>query len=167
MFTMVEHLLFFSKVWRHLGIKVLSLWSLGVEFGPILAYIGLQLLKSSWAYFSFSDAPNVLCRWKIWTAGRPVQHLDSSQMKPCCCNSCSMRFFFLLSCWNTQGLPWNRHHLEGTSCCSKTLIYLSAFIVPSKHGSCPDSMYFCTSIPSEMLTLELKADNMLEGLRPL
>ncbi len=39
---------------------------------------------------------------------------------------------FALSCWNTQGLPWNRHHLEGSICCSKTFIYLSAFIVPSK-----------------------------------
>ncbi len=24
---------------------------------------------------------------KIWTAGRPIQHLDTSTMKPCCCNS--------------------------------------------------------------------------------
>ncbi len=27
---------------------------------------------------------------------------------------------FALSCWNTQGLPWNRHCLEGSICCSKT-----------------------------------------------
>ncbi len=39
---------------------------------------------------------------------------------------------FALSCWNTQGLTWNRRHLEGSICCSKTFIYLSAFIVPSK-----------------------------------
>ncbi len=39
---------------------------------------------------------------------------------------------FALSSWNTQGLPWNRRHLEGSVCCSKTFIYLSAFIVPSK-----------------------------------
>ncbi len=39
---------------------------------------------------------------------------------------------FALSCWNTQGLPWNRRHLEGSICCFKTFIYLSAFIVPSK-----------------------------------
>ncbi len=25
----------------------------------------------------------------------------------------------VLSCWNTQGLPWNRRHLEGSICCSK------------------------------------------------
>ncbi len=32
---------------------------------------------------------------------------------------------FALSCWNTR-------RLEGSICCSKTFIYLSAFIVPSK-----------------------------------
>ncbi len=44
---------------------------------------------------------------------------------------------FALSCWNTQGLPWNRHHLEGSICCSKTFIYLSAFIMPSKTCKLP------------------------------
>ncbi len=39
---------------------------------------------------------------------------------------------FALSCWNTQGLPWNRCRLEGSICYSKTVIYLSAFIVPPK-----------------------------------
>ncbi len=39
---------------------------------------------------------------------------------------------FALSCWNTQGLPWNRRRLEGSICFSKTFIYLSAFIVHSK-----------------------------------
>ncbi len=37
-----------------------------------------------------------------------------------------------LSSRNTQGLPWNRHHVEGSTCCSKIFVYLSAFIVPSK-----------------------------------
>ncbi len=37
---------------------------------------------------------------------------------------------FALSCWN-------RHHLEGSICCSKTFIYLSAFIVPSKTCKLP------------------------------
>ncbi len=32
---------------------------------------------------------------------------------------------FALSCWNTQGLPWNRHRLEGSICCSKTFIPFS------------------------------------------
>ncbi len=37
---------------------------------------------------------------------------------------------FSLSCWNTR-------HLEGSICCSKTFIYLSAFIVPSKTCKLP------------------------------
>ncbi len=44
---------------------------------------------------------------------------------------------FALSCWNTQGLPWNRCRLEGSICCSKTFIYLSVFIVPSKTCKLP------------------------------
>ncbi len=44
---------------------------------------------------------------------------------------------FALSCWNTQGLPWNRRRLEGTIYCSKTFIYISAFIVPSKTCKLP------------------------------
>ncbi len=42
-----------------------------------------------------------------------------------------------LSSRNTQGLPWNRHHVEGSTCCSKTFVYLSAFIVPSKTCKLP------------------------------
>ncbi len=37
---------------------------------------------------------------------------------------------FALSCWNTR-------HLEGSICCSKTFIYLSAFIVLSKTCKLP------------------------------
>ncbi len=44
---------------------------------------------------------------------------------------------FALSYWNTQGLLWNRRHLEGSICCSKTFIYLSAFIVSSKTCKLP------------------------------
>ncbi len=36
-----------------------------------------------------------------------------------------------------QGLPWNRRRLEGSICCSKTFIYFSAFIVPSKTFKLP------------------------------
>ncbi len=61
---------------------------------------------------------------------------------------------FALSCWNTQGLPWNRHRLEGSTCCPKTFIYLSACIVPSKTCNLP--------IPyaPAMLAFELNADNI-------
>ncbi len=37
---------------------------------------------------------------------------------------------FALSCWNTR-------RLEGSICCSKTFIYLSAFVVPSKTCKLP------------------------------
>ncbi len=104
---------------------------------PFLSDKGFQLLKSLWLslmYFSFNDAQHVLYSWKMWTAGRPIQHPDSSTTKTCCCNSCSM-WLFPLSCWNT-------HHLERSICCFKPYIYiyiythththLSAFTVPSK-----------------------------------
>ncbi len=39
---------------------------------------------------------NVLFRGKIWTAGSPIQHPDSSTTKSCCCNSCSMWFCIVL-----------------------------------------------------------------------
>ncbi len=73
---------------------------------PFLPDIGFQLLKSLWSsltYFSFNDAPNVLYRWKIWTAGRPIQHPDSSTTKPCCCNSCSMGFCIVLLKYTSSG----------------------------------------------------------------
>ncbi len=111
------------KMSGHRGYEFLEFWCWNLAFLPD---IGFQLLKSSWSslmYFSYNDAPNVLYRWKIWTAGRTIQHPDSSTMKPCCCISCSM-WFWILSCWNTQGLPWNSHHLEGSICCSKTFYIL-------------------------------------------
>ncbi len=68
--------------------------------------------------------------------------------------------YFTLSCWNT-------HHLEGSICCSKTVIYLSAFLVPSK--TCKLSIPYALMHlhTSEMLAFELNADNTLEGLPPL
>ncbi len=70
---------------------------------------------------------------------------------------------FALSCWNTQGLPWNRRCLEGSICCSKTFIYLSAFIVPSNTCKLPILYALMHPIPSEMLAFEFNADNTLEG----
>ncbi len=94
--------LFFKTVWRHLSIEVMSFWSFGVgiwSHSYFLPDIGFQRLKSVWSsltYVLFNDAPHVLYRWKIWTAGRPIQHPDSSTTKPCCCNSCSVRFCIVL-----------------------------------------------------------------------
>ncbi len=96
---------------------------------PFLPDIDFQLLESLWSsltYFPFNDAANVLCKWKIWTEGS--QFSTRTLLLWCCCNSCSM--WFALSCWNT-------HHLEGSIFFSKTFIYLSAFIVPSKTCKLP------------------------------
>ncbi len=57
---------------------------------------------------------------------------------------------FALSCWNTR-------HLEGSICCSKTFIYLSAFIMPSKTWNLPIPYALIHPIPSEMLAFELNA----------
>lgn len=60
------------------------------------------LLKSSGSssvYFSFHDAPKLFSWWKVWTEGRPAQHLDSSITKPCCCS-------LTLTCWFMKGPPW-------------------------------------------------------------
>ncbi len=54
-------------------------------------------------YFLFNNAPNVLYRGKICTTGRPIQHLDSSTTKPCCCNSCSMWFCIVLLKYTSSG----------------------------------------------------------------
>ncbi len=45
---------------------------------------------------------------------------------------------------------------------SKPLYTFQHFIVPSKHASCPYRMHICTPIPSEMLAVELNADDTLK-----
>ncbi len=89
----------------HQGYEFLEFWCWNLV--PILPDIGFQLLKSLWSsltYFLFNDAPNVLYRWKIWTAGRPIQHPDCSTTKSCCCNSCSMWFFIVLLKYTSRAL---------------------------------------------------------------
>ncbi len=97
-----------------------------LEFGPILAWYRFPAAEEFvvvFYVFSFNDALNVLYRWKIWTAGRPIQHLDPSTVKPCCCNSCSKWFCNVLLKCTSSG---------GGICCFKTFIYRSAFTVPSR-----------------------------------
>ena len=48
---------------------------------------------------------------------------------------------FTLSCWNTQGFPWNRRRLERSICSSKTFRYFSTFIVSSKTCKQPILMH--------------------------
>ena len=42
-----------------------------------------------------------------------------------------------LSCWNIQGLPWKRHCLNGSRCCSKTSMYSSALMEPFQMSRFP------------------------------
>ncbi len=114
---------YFQNSWKtsgHRGYEFLEFWCWNLV--PFLPDIGFQLLKSLWSslmYFLFNDAPNVFYRWKIWTAGRRSHAVVIAAV-------CG----FALSCWNTR-------HLEGSICCYKTFIYLSAFIVPSKTCKLP------------------------------
>ncbi len=146
----------------------MSFWSFGVG---IWSHSCLIEASSCWrvcgnlsCIFCLMIHQNILYRWNIWTAGRPIQHPDPSTTKPCCLIAAVCGF--TLSCWNTQGLPWNRRHLIGSICCSKTFIYLSAFILePTK--TCKPIQYRMHPIPSDMLAFEQDADNTLEVLPPL
>ncbi len=147
------------KMSGHRGYEFLEFcWNLV----PFLPDIGFQLLKSLWSsltYFSFNDAPNARYRWKIWTAGRPIQHPDSSTTKPCCFNSCSMWFCIEIHVTAEIHVIWREAYV------ALKPLYFQHSCLP-KHASCP-CPYLCTPIPSEMLAFELKAENSLEGLPPL
>ncbi len=148
------------KTSGHWNYEFLEFWCWNLV--PFLPGIGFQLLKSLWSYFYFNDAPNIFYWCKIWTASRPIQHPDSSSMKPCCCISCSMWFCIVLLKYTRPSLKWTSS--GGNICCSKTFIYLSAYIVPSKKCKLPILYTFMQSIPSEMLPFELNAENTLEDL---
>ncbi len=119
----------FKTVWRrqgHRGYEFLEFWCWNLV--PFLPDIGFQLLKSLWSsltYFSFNDAPNGersgLLAGQFST--RTLLLWSHAVVIAAVCG-------FALSCWNTR-------RLEGSICCSKTFIYLSAFIVPSKTCKLP------------------------------
>lgn len=53
----------------------------------------VHLLSGCWQYVaSQSECRNVFCCWKVWTTSRPVQHLHSLAVNPCCCDGCSLWF---------------------------------------------------------------------------
>ncbi len=92
------------KTCGYRGYEFLEFWCWNLV--PFLPDLGFQLLKSLWlslTYFLFNDGPNVHYRWKIWVAGRPIQPLDSSITKSCCCNSCSKRFCIVLLKYMSSG----------------------------------------------------------------
>ncbi len=129
---MVWHPLFFSKQFEDVWAP--RLWVSGIlvlEFGPFLPDIGFQPLKSFgrlWHIFH-------LMMHQMFSIGER-SGLQASQFST---RTLLLRSHavvlaavcgFALSCWN-------RHHLEGSICCSKSFIYLSAFIVPSKTCKLP------------------------------
>ncbi len=129
--------LLLKTAWRRLCIEVLSFWSCW-NLVPFLPDIGLKLLKSLWSsltYFLF----NALQMFSIGEISelQAVQFSTRTLLLQSHAVVIAAVCGFAFSCWNTQGLPWNRHCLEGSICCSKTFIYLSAFIVPSKTYKLP------------------------------
>ena len=89
-----------------LNCKHLNIWDVGVlgdESCLLLVWCRILAAQQSWTfvdrtfiYYIFYDAPNVFCWWKVWTAGRPVQCLDSSPVKSCCCDGRGMWFNIVL-----------------------------------------------------------------------
>lgn len=53
--------------------------------------------------------------WKVWTAGRPVQHLDTSTIK-LCCNRCNMQVTIVLLKY-AKGLPRKKEWSSGLKAC--------------------------------------------------
>ncbi len=98
------------KTSGHRGYEFLEFWCWNLD-------IAFQLLKSLWSSLTY------IWLWRhLWRSHAVVIAAICG---------------FALSCWNTQGFPWNRRPLEGSVCCSKAFLYLSAFIVPSKTCKLP------------------------------
>ncbi len=124
--------LLFITVCKRLGTEETSCSSLGIGMLShsclIQASSCSTVLGSSLSHLPLYDAPNVFYGWKIWTAGWPFQYpillLRSHDVViDAVCG-------LALSCWKMQGLPWKRRRLDGSICCSRTWIYLSALMVP-------------------------------------
>ncbi len=145
-FTMVQHLLFFSEQFEDVWAS--RLWVLVLEFGPILAWYKFPAVEEFvvvWRIFLCNDAPNVLYRWKIWTAGRPIQHPDFSTTKPCRCNSCRVQFCIVLLKYMLSGSLYTFQH----SYCLR------------KHANCPYRMHLCSPIfiLPQIISLETKCEH--------
>ncbi len=124
--------LLFKTVWRRLGIEVMSFWSCGVG---IWSHSCLIQVSSCWRVCG--------CLWRIFClmmrqmfslGGRSGLQAGQFSTRTLLLRSHAVVIAavcgFALSCWNTR-------RLEGSICCSKTFIYLSAFIVPSKTCKLP------------------------------
>ncbi len=130
------------KMSGHRGYEFLEFWCWNLV--PFLPDIGFQLLKSLWSsllvvekfifrlmmhqMFSIGEISGLQAgQFSTWT----LLLRSHAVVIAAVCG-------FALSCWN-------RHRLEGSICCSKTFIYLSAFIVPSK--TCKLAITICTYEP--------------------
>ncbi len=134
-FTMVQHLLFFSK---HRGYEFLEFccWNL-VPFLPDLSDLSIcwRVCGRLWHIFCLM----IHQMFSIGERSGLQAGQFSTRTLPLRSHAVLIAVLcgFALSCWNTQGLPWNKHLLEGSICCSKTFIYLSAFIVLPKTCKLP------------------------------
>ncbi len=79
----------------------------------------------------------------IWTAGWPIQHRTLLLRSHAVVISAVCGF--ALSCWNTQGLPWNTCRLEGSICWSK--IFYIPFSIHSAFQSMQAAHTVCTYAP--------------------
>ncbi len=106
---------------------------------PFLPEIGFQLLKSLWSSLTYFFCLMVRQMFSIGERSGLQAGQFSTQTLLLWSHAVVIAAVcgFALSCWNAQGLPWNRRHLEGSIFCFKTFIYLSAFIVPSKTCKLP------------------------------
>ncbi len=84
-------------------------------------------------YFLFNDVADVLYRWKIWTADRPIQHPDYSTTKPCNWNitilniiySCDAKLIFRIITPVLILQKWSfGNHSNILICCSKKFLII-------------------------------------------
>lgn len=99
-----------------------------VETGACLCSISSSFqtsvkMSEHWSYdfleFWFGKFSPILA-WYRFSSAEEFVHLI---------NYASVMFSIGERLANTNGLPWTRHHLKGSRCCSKTFIALLAFIV--------------------------------------
>lgn len=79
-----------------------------VKFIVVQHWVRIQLPETPsqgyGGHLGIRKFPNIYVRQQVWTAGRPVHHLE-----PCCCG-------LALCYWNKQNLPLKRRHLDGSIC---------------------------------------------------
>ena len=110
---------------RNFGIKVLSFWSFDVG---IWSHSFLIKVSSCWRVRGYLWSIFHLMMHQMFSIGErsglPADQFSSLTLlwrshAVVIAAVCG----FALSCWNTQGLPWNRRCLEGSRCWSKTFLY--------------------------------------------